>query len=254
MRILITGYKGFIGQNMVKALCDHDLYLYEWGDRPFRLNGIEQVIHLGAISDTRCTDWAALDQQNVDFTIDLMERCQALKIPLQIASSASVYGLTNTSFKETDSMEPANMYALSKSIIENYFNQMLPVSPIQLFRYFNVYGPHEDHKGDQASPFHKFKQQSLNGCIKLFEGSDSFKRDFVPVQKIIDTHKAFFNIPKSGVWNIGTGVARSFQSVAEEIGGPITTIPMPEDLRSTYQSFTQANLEKLNKTLEDSIN
>ena len=151
-------------------------------------------------------------------------------------------------------MEPANMYALSKSIVENYFNQMLPVSPIQLFRYFNVYGPHEDHKGDQASPFHKFKQQSLNGSIKLFEGSDSFKRDFVPVQTVIDTHKAFFNIPKSGVWNIGTGVARSFQSVAEEIGGPITTIPMPEDLRSTYQSFTQANLEKLNKTLEDSIN
>lgn len=251
MRILITGYKGFIGQNMVKALCDHDLSLYEWGEEPYQLNGIEQVIHLGAISDTRCTDWAALDQQNVDFTIDLMERCQRSKIPLQIASSASVYGLSNTTFRETDPMEPANIYARSKSNIENYFSQMLPVSPIQLFRYFNVYGPHEDHKGDQASPFHKFKQQSLNGNIKLFEGSDKFKRDFVPVQTIIDVHKAFFNIPRSGVWNIGTGVARSFLSVAQEIGGQITTIPMPGDLKSTYQSFTLANLEKLNKTLED---
>lgn len=249
MRILITGYKGFIGQNMVKALSHHDLSLYEWGDETYQLDGIEHVIHLGAISDTRCRDWNALKRQNVDFTIDLMERCQALEIPLQISSSASVYGLKNTTFKETDIPDPANMYAQSKSMIEDYFSQMQPTSPIQLFRYFNVYGPHEDHKGDQASPFHKFKLQSVEGCIRLFEGSDNFKRDFVPVETVIDTHKDFFNIRESGIWNIGSGVARSFLSVAEEIGGPIEFIPMPEDLRSSYQGFTKANLDKLIETI-----
>ena len=86
MRILITGYKGFIGQNMVKALADHKLSLYEWGEPDYNLSGLDMVIHLGAISDTRCQDWPALKQQNVDFTTTLMERCQKHGIPLQIAS------------------------------------------------------------------------------------------------------------------------------------------------------------------------
>ena len=249
MRILITGYKGFIGQNMVKALEGHTLSYYEWGEPEYDLSNLDLVIHLGAISDTRCRDWAALKRQNIDFTINLIDQCQHLNLPLQISSSASVYGLKNTTFKETDLPDPANMYAQSKGIIENYFNQIQPTSPIQLFRYFNVYGPHEDHKGDQASPFHKFKLLSVEGCIKLFEGSNEFKRDFVPVQTVIDIHKAFFNIKESGIWNIGSGIARSFLSVAEEIGGPIEFIPMPEDLKSGYQAFTKANLDKLNNTL-----
>ena len=141
------------------------------------------------------------------------------------------------------------MYAQSKGIIEDYFNQIQPTSPIQLFRYFNVYGPHEDHKGDQASPFHKFKLQSVAGCIRLFEGSDEFKRDFVPVQTVIDIHKAFFDVKESGIWNIGSGIARSFLSVAEEVGGPIEFISMPQDLKPGYQAFTKANLDKLNNTL-----
>jgi ADP-L-glycero-D-manno-heptose 6-epimerase len=134
-------------------------------------------------------------------------------------------------------------------MVESYFKQMKPVSPVQLFRYFNVYGPHEDHKGDQASPFHKFQKQAEQGEIRLFEGSDEFKRDFVPVQTVIDVHKAFFKVPKSGIWNVGTGIARSFLSVAEEVGGPIVAVPMPSDLKSTYQRYTQADLTELNKEL-----
>ena len=249
MRILVTGHKGFIGQNMVKALSEHELRLYEWGDGEYDLSGVDRVIHLGAISDTRCEDWAALKKQNVEFTIKLMERCQARQIPLQIASSASVYGLNNTTFRESDPVDPANMYAQSKAIVEDYFKQMRPTAPIQLFRYFNVYGPHEDHKGDQASPFHKFKQQAKQGEIRVFEGSEKFKRDFVPVQMVADTHKAFFKIDKSGIWNVGTGIAKSFMSVAEEVGGPIIVIPMPFTLQLSYQRYTQADLTLLNGTL-----
>jgi len=249
MRILITGYKGFIGQNMVKALADHELSLYEWGEPDYDLAELDMVIHLGAISDTRCEDWPALRRQNVDFTTNLMKRCQTHRVPLQIASSASVYGLNNTTFKESDPTAPANMYARSKAMVESYFKQMQPVSPVQLFRYFNVYGPHEDHKGDQASPFHKFQQQAKQGVIRVFEGSDEFKRDFVPVQTVIDVHKAFFKVPKSGIWNVGTGIAKSFLSVAEEVGGPVVAVPMPSDLKSTYQRYTQADLGELHRIL-----
>jgi ADP-L-glycero-D-manno-heptose 6-epimerase len=253
MRILITGYKGFIGQNMVKALADHELSLYEWGEPAYDLADLDMVIHLGAISDTRCQDWAALKQQNVDFTTTLMERCQKHGIPLQIASSASVYGLNNTTFKESDPVDPANMYAWSKVLVEQYFHEITPTAPVQLFRYFNVYGPHEDHKGDQASPFHKFREQAKIGTIKIFEGSADFKRDFVPVQTVIDVHKAFFNVPQSGIWNVGTGIARSFLSVAEEVGGPIVAVPMPSDLKLTYQRYTQADLGELHKALENIV-
>lgn len=249
MRILITGYKGFIGQNMVKALESHTLSYCEWGEPEYDLSNLDLVIHLGAISDTRCKDWDALQRQNVDFTINLINRCQHYGVPIQIASSASVYGLKNTTFLEDDITNPANLYAKSKSIIEDYYQSITPLSPIQIFRYFNVYGPYEDHKGDQASPFHKFKLQSLEGKIMLFEGSDEFKRDFVHVDTVIDIHKAFFNKNRSGIWNIGSGVARSFLSVAQEIGGPIEFIPMPEDLKPNYQAFTKANLTKLNHTL-----
>lgn len=247
MRILITGHKGFIGQNMVKALFDHELSLCEWGDS-YSLYGIDQVIHLGAISDTRCKDWDALKKQNVEFSLTLIERCQQKKIPIQIASSAAVYGPDNTTFCETDLINPVNMYAKSKALIEEYFNKITPVSPIQIFRYFNVYGPYEDHKGDQASPFHKFKEQAKTGTINIFEGSENFKRDFVHVSRVIEIHKKFFNINKSGIWNVGTGNTISFKEIAELVSAEfktiIKTIPMP-DLPG-YQKFTKANVLKIN--------
>lgn len=252
MRILITGHKGFIGQNMVKALSDHDLDLCDWGDK-YSLTGVDRVIHLGAISDTRCQDWEALQKQNVRYSIDLMDECQDRRIPIQISSSASVYGPNNTTFRETDDIYPANLYAKSKAAIETYFEMIYPVSPIQIFRYFNVYGPCEDHKGEQASPFHKFHEQAKTGTIKLFEGSDKFRRDFIHVDEVINIHKAFFDIDESGIWNIGTGETLSFNDVASLVGAEFSAkieyIPMPEQLQAAYQKFTRADITKLRKTL-----
>jgi len=253
MRILITGHKGFIGQNMVNALADHELSLCEWGD-DCSLFGVDQVIHLGAISDTRCQDWKALCKQNVAYTITLMERCQQQGIPIQIASSASVYGPDNTTFTESDPVAPANLYAKSKALVEQYFHTMKPKSPIQIFRYFNVYGPHEDHKGDQASPFHKFKEQAKTGAVQLFEGSDKFCRDFIHVNDVIKVHKKFFNVSESGIWNVGTGKTLSFEEVAKLSMGKefakINYIPMPAELCG-YQKYTKANCTKINLILNE---
>ena len=209
MRILVTGHRGFIGQNMVKALSDHELALCEWGDQ-YSLHGVDRVIHLGAISDTRCQDWSALLEQNVNFSIALIDQCQQHGIPIQIASSASVYGPNNTTFCEDDPVAPANLYARSKAMVESYCREMKPTSPVHVFRYFNVYGPHEDHKGDQASPFHKFREQAKTGTIRIFEGSSGFKRDFIHVDRVIDVHKKFFKVDESGIWNVGTGETLSF--------------------------------------------
>jgi ADP-L-glycero-D-manno-heptose 6-epimerase len=251
MRILVTGYKGFIGQNMIEALTpNHDLVLYEWGDGKVNLDNVDRVIHLGAISSTTCTDVKALKLQNYDFSVKLVLDCITRKIPIQLASSASVYGITNTSFLETDKLAPCNLYAKSKAAIEEFCNRVYGSGVVQVFRYFNVHGPHEEHKGEQASPYYKFsKQLKETGKIKLFKGSDKFYRDFVPVETIIKTHIKFFKIKESGVWNIGTGKPKSFLDVAVEIGGDIEWVDMPDVLKGSYQTYTCANLNKLKTTL-----
>jgi ADP-L-glycero-D-manno-heptose 6-epimerase len=253
MRILITGYKGFIGQNMVNALVkDHDLALYEWGDGIVSLDGIDRVIHLGAISSTTCTDEQAIRAQNVDFSIDLISCCVEKNIPIQVASSASVYGPNNTTFLETDQVDPRNLYAKSKVEVETFCAGLNPQSPVQLFRYFNVYGPHEEHKGNQASPYHKFREQAVKqDRMSLFVGSESFYRDFVPVELVVEVHRKFFNISESGVWNVGTGRPKSFLDVAVEVGGEINWIEMPSNLMTSYQKYTCANIEKLEHTLQN---
>lgn len=251
MHILVTGHRGFIGQNMVKALApEHRVTGYEWGDAPYSLDGVDQVIHLGGISSTTCTDEQALKDKNYDFTVDLVEQCVQRNIPIQIASSASVYGTQNTTFLETDPVDPQTPYAKSKAAVEAFCGGLETSSPVQLFRYFNVYGPHEDHKGDQASPQHKFtKQAKQTGRICLFEGSQEFRRDFISVEQVVLIHKKFFHVNESGIWNVGNGIAISFYEVALGICPNIEWIPMPENLKSGYQKYTQANLTKLNQIL-----
>jgi ADP-L-glycero-D-manno-heptose 6-epimerase len=251
MRILITGYKGFIGQNMVNHFGkDHDLVLYELGEEHPSLDGVDQVIHLGAISSTTCTDKQALKTQNYDYSVWLILECVKRQIPIQVASSASVYGTKNMTFKETDAVDPQNLYAKSKAAVEAFCGGLKATSPVQLFRYFNVYGPHEDHKGDQASPQHKFqKQVDELGYIKLFKGSEDFCRDFVPVEQVIDVHESFFDVKESGIWNVGTGAPQSFFDVALSITDNIEWIEMPEQLKSSYQKYTCANTEKLDRFL-----
>jgi ADP-L-glycero-D-manno-heptose 6-epimerase len=259
MKIMITGYKGFIGQNMVNALeKDHQLTVFEWGDKFPDLKGHDWCIHLGAITSTTETDVDKVLEQNYDFSRFLINQCQESGVNLQFASSASVYGL-GSDFRETAPVSPANPYAWSKYLFERYVWGLSDrwTIRVQGFRYFNVYGSHEDHKGDQASPYFKFEKQAQEtGVIKLFEGSDGFLRDFVPVEQVVDIHKKFFNVQESGIWNLGTGQSKSFKEVAENIAtkhnAKIEYILMPENIEKHYQKFTEANLQKLKASLNAS--
>jgi ADP-L-glycero-D-manno-heptose 6-epimerase len=259
MKILITGYKGFIGQNMVNALKDkHQLSLYEWGEEPPDFEGLDWCIHLGAISSTAEQNVEKVMKQNHDFSCVVLMACQMNGVNLQYASSASVYGLSQN-FKEDAPKSPQSPYAWSKYLFDRHIeNQKFSDIIVQGFRYFNVYGPHEDHK-DQPSPHHMFtKQAKETGVIKLFEGSENFQRDFVPVEKVIDLHQKFFDVKESGIWNIGTGEPISFEYVARNIAGQyganIEYIPIPEHIKKQYQKYTCADLTKINQSLNDKEN
>jgi ADP-L-glycero-D-manno-heptose 6-epimerase len=259
MKILITGYKGFIGQNMVNALKNkHDLSLYEWGEEPPEFEGLDWCIHLGAISSTAETNVEKIMRQNHDFSCVVLMACQINNVNLQYASSASVYGLTKD-FRESAPKTPQSPYAWSKYLFDRHIeSQNFKGIVVQGFRYFNVYGPHEEHK-DQPSPYTVFANQAKeNGVIKLFENSDKYLRDFVPVDQVIDIHQKFFNIKESGIWNVGTGQPTSFEAVArtvaEKYNARIEYIPMPEHLKNQYQEYTCADLTKLHATLNDQKN
>lgn len=249
MKILITGHKGFIGQNMAIALADHDLSFYEWGDPTPEIRGLDWVIHLGAISSTTERNVEKIMKQNFDFSCWILQQCYLWKVNLQYASSAAIYG-QRSEFKETSPVDPQSPYAWSKYLFERYAEQAYwDGIVVQGFRYFNVYGPHEDHKGSQASPQHQFIQQAKDNVIKVFKNSQNYCRDFVHVDTVVDVHQTFFNVNESGVWNVGTGTATSFQSVAESIAykshASIETIPMPVLIQAQYQTYTCADLTKL---------
>ena len=255
MKILVTGSNGFIGQNMVNALKEkHEVSTYEWGQQYPLLDGFDWVVHLGAISSTTASDIRQIVTQNIESSIYLYEDCIKQNVNFQFASSASVYGRDPTSFKEDADLDPYSHYARSKALFENYIKIRKAPIVTQVFRYFNVYGPNEDHKGDQASPYTKFlKQAKETGKVKLFKNSEYFYRDFIHVDKITEYHQRFFSIQKSGVWNVGTGFEKSFYEVAlsicKETGASIEWVDMPEKLKKGYQNFTRADTTKLWRTL-----
>jgi ADP-L-glycero-D-manno-heptose 6-epimerase len=254
MKILLTGYKGFIGSHMLTALetQGHDVSVYEWGEPLPSVMEQDWVIHTGAISSTTERDLDKIMRQNVDFTRQLFDACKTYGVNMQYSSSASLYGM-GTDFSETAPLDPRTPYAWSKYLCEYYHRQHQGGNTVQGFRYFNVYGPEgEEHKGKQASPYAQFKRQAEEtGQITVFEGSDKFLRDFVPVSQVVAAHVKFLNVKESGIWNVGTGQPRSFMSVAEEFGVPITTIPMPDILRDSYQRYTCADMTRYNNTVRD---
>jgi ADP-L-glycero-D-manno-heptose 6-epimerase len=256
MKILVTGYKGFIGSNMINHLKDHEVYGFEWGEELPVIKDIDYVIHMGANSSTTERDIEKIMRQNYDFSVWLLSECIKYKVNFQYSSSASVYGL-NAEFKEDSPLDPKTPYAWSKFLFERYvsnLNKLLSEHiKIQGFRYFNVFGPGEDHKLDQASPYHKFaKQYKETGKVKVFENSENYLRDFVHVNQVCKTHIDFFDVEESGIWNVGTGNPTSFLEVALSIAPyhAIEFIPMPEILKQGYQEYTCADMAKTKLTLE----
>jgi ADP-L-glycero-D-manno-heptose 6-epimerase len=241
--ILITGTDGFIGQHLLqrfpqggiyyseKQYCFDDLYEgINWEE-------IKQIWHLGAITDTTETDINKIHKYNIDYTIKLLNNAIDYQIPVKYASSAAVYG--NTNYRRE--INPLNYYALSKATIDRFVEDNIDkFSKIQGYRFFNVFGKHESHKGDQASPVYKFtKQARETGTIKLFEKSNACMRDFIWVEDVIDC--MFYDKP-SGIYDLGTGVARSFERVAQLVAekecATIECIPFPKHLENKYQYFT----------------
>ncbi len=257
MKILLTGHKGFIGSHMLNALRGHEVTTFEWGDTLPSIEGYNWVIHMGANSSTTERNIEKIMYQNVDFSIWLLNQCIKHGVDLQYSSSASVYGMRKENFREDQPADPRNPYAWTKYLFERHVSnlklKLLKGIRIQGFRYFNVYGSNEDHKEGQASPYHTFaKQYRETGKIKLFENSENYLRDFVPVEKVCQTHIDFFDVKESGVWNVGTGTPKSFLDVALSIAPveAIEYIPMPDKLRDSYQTYTCADMSKTLESLQ----
>lgn len=267
MKILITGHKGFIGQNLTHYLQDdHELFGYEWQEEFLpEVEGYDWVIHEGAISSTTERDIDKVMLQNYEFSKWLYNQCNAKGVNFQYASSASVYG-PYTDFNEDAPKQPQSYYATSKYLFDRWVQGLSHNIVVQGFRYFNVYGPLEDHKGNQASPVTKFTQQAKEtGFVTLFKDSDQYKRDFVFVGDCCEAHKQLLETETSGIFNIGTGTATSFQEVGELIAkkynADIKYVPMPDKLKGQYQEYTCADITKLStvvdinfSTVEDYIN
>lgn len=245
MKILVTGHRGFIGSNVYAELkrLGHDVIGYEWGE-VFPGYDCDAVMHIGAISSTAERDVEAIMRQNYDFSVDLLEECSRRGIHFQFSSSASVYGC-GTVFAESAPPDPRSPYAWSKYLFERYTLSKKFSAPVQCFRYFNVYGPGESHK-TQPSPYEAFSRQDT---IRLFEGSENIKRDFVPVQRVVRTHIEFLKVPDSGIWNCGTAQTTSFLEVAQSFNRPIEWIPMPANLAQSYQYYTCSDNTKFNSTV-----
>jgi ADP-L-glycero-D-manno-heptose 6-epimerase len=197
--------------------------------------GIECVIHLGANSSTLERDWNSIYHTNVVSTRAWNRFCRDNNIPFIFASSASVTG---------NGAGPLNHYAFSKHVSENEIQGVI-------LRLFNVYGPNEYHKGRMASTiYHWHNQITETGQVKIFENSRQYRRDFIWVEDVAKTIYHFVNDWRPGLFDVGTGHAKDFETVADTLcktlkKGSKNTIIMPEDLVAQYQTTTQADTAAL---------
>lgn len=287
--IIVTGGAGFIGSNLITQLnkaypgmpiiivddltdgvkfrnivdclitdyLDQNEFLKKIKQNKFFSN-LKAVFHQGACSVT--TEWNGqyMMKSNYEYSKSLLHYCLAWKVPFIYASSAAVYGL-GTVFKEELVYEkPVNVYAYSKYLFDQYVRNIFNKIKSQVvgLRYFNVYGPKENHKGAMASVvLHADNQLKNTGIINLFEGTDGYAdgeqlRDFIYVDDVVAVNLWFLESKKSGIYNTGTGNCESFNALAQAVidfygCGEIRYIPFPEHLRDCYQNFTQADLSKL---------
>ena len=257
--IVITGAFGFIGSNMVEYLTSlgrDDLVLIDlpcvcasartrayprvplrarvhpWSmDVVLPEGDIDGVVHLGAISDTLEKDKNKIDRFNREYTSVLASSCKERRIPMVFASTAAVYG---------NGSGPLNLYAQSK-----FQSEVDIADDAVCFRLFNVYGKNEFHKGRMSSVILKWwKELQMEGSIRLFEGSNEYRRDFVHVLDVCRVMWKGMEL-SSGVYDLGTGTSHSFDSLADMVigchgSGNKVSVPMPQDLRDQYQTNTMA--------------
>jgi ADP-L-glycero-D-manno-heptose 6-epimerase len=281
--IIVTGGAGFIGSNLIWKLNQigiedilvvdnlsqadkhrnlNSLKIADFLDKEDflaelpRLKNVQTIFHQGACSSTTETDGRYMMENNFQFSKILLHHSLDHKIDFLYASSASIYGDGSAGFREERACEwPLNVYAFSKFAFDNYVRQHLSQTSSQILglRYFNVYGPQENHKGKMASvAFHLFGQLAQSQKMKLFAGSEDFRRDFIYVDDVVQMNLHFFQTKGNGIFNAGTGEARSFLDIATtlqqlEPTGQIETIPFPNHLQGKYQEFTEADTERLRK-------
>ena len=278
--IVVTGGAGFIGQTLIEKLktitdeqilcVDYNInksvknmhpyfFMHKMLDYNFT-KSITTIFHNGACSDTTNHDINYMMTNNYDYSTSLLKKCLNHNIKFIYASSASVYGLSCLgAFKETDERHPANIYAKTKSLFDDYASVFMNNSTqIVGLRYFNVYGQNESHKGDMASVVYRFFKQKKEGKINLFEKSRFYKRDFIHVEDIVNINIFFWKNTKiSGIFNAGTGIDRSFQEIADIIckkyNTKINYISIPQKLRDQYQTYTKADTTLLRNHYKESF-
>ncbi|MGI9237913.1 MAG: ADP-glyceromanno-heptose 6-epimerase [Woeseiaceae bacterium] len=287
---IVTGGAGFIGSNLVRAMADQghddivivddledghkfvniaDLPIADYLDKDDFLrrlssdrvfgDAIKGLFHQGACSETTEWDGRYMMENNYEYSKQLLHHCLDRAIPFIYASSAAVYGGSKSFVEDPLFERPLNVYGYSKLQFDRYVRRFAanPASQVVGLRYFNVYGPREQHKGAMASVAFHFNNQILtDGEARLFSGTDGYEdgeqlRDFVYVDDVCDVNLWFLKNPSvSGVFNTGTGRAQSFNDVANAVTrwhgkGKIRYIPFPDHLQGAYQNYTQADLTQL---------
>lgn len=235
---------------------------FEWFEKNHKQ--VEFVFHIGARTDTTEFNIDIFNELNLEYSKKMWRRCDEYGVSLIYASSAATYGAGEFGYEDSheivEKLKPLNPYGDSKNDFDKWAlkQENAPYFWAGL-KFFNVYGPNEYHKGRMASViFHTYNQIQETGAMKLFKSHrDDFKdgeqlRDFVYVKDVVDVLYFLMHLRKySGLYNLGTGKARSFLSLAENtfqslnLEPQISFIPTPEDIREKYQYFTQANMSKL---------